>query len=182
MHITPTVYMTAAALPWLTALAVKDWKTRTLPNALTLGGSAVILVWHFGWGGVPYLLNSLAGGLVAGGMLLIPFLMRAAGAGDVKFLFAGGLLLGFPAVFPMLLLTCVFGLVLGIAMKISGHLDTTRLRHYARCLFDWRYDRAEGRKNLPDRENESVRIPFGVAISAGILATLMLRLAGEYAK
>ena len=43
------------------------------------------------------LLISAGGGVLA---LLIPFLIRAAGGGDVKFIFAGGLLVGFPAVFP----------------------------------------------------------------------------------
>lgn len=180
MHVTPTVYVITAATPWLFLLARHDWKDRTLPNRLTLGGSLVILVWLFGWGGLPCLLNGLLGGVIAGGLLLIPFLIRAAGAGDVKFLFAGGLLAGYPAVIPMIFLTSVFGLILGILMRLTGRLDPARLRHLARCLFDWRYDRAEGRKNLPDREDERVRIPFGVAIAAGIWTTLLLRIAGEY--
>jgi len=182
MRVTQTVYVIAAATPWVAVLAWYDWKFRRLPNWLTLGGAAAALAWHFGWGGVPYLLNSLLGGVVAGGLLLIPFLIRAAGAGDVKYLFAGGLLTGFPAVFPMLLLASLFGLVLGIAMRLCGALDGARVKHLFRCLFDWRYDRAEGRKSLPSREDERARIPFGVAISAGVWTTLLLRLLGEYAR
>ena len=182
MRITHTVCAIAAAAPWVAALAWCDWKFRRLPNLLTLGGAAAILAWQFGWGGAPYLLNSILGGVVAGGLLLLPFLIRAAGAGDVKYLFAGGLLVGFPAVFPMLLLTSLFGLALGIAMRISGALDGARVKHLFRSLFDWRYDRAEGKKALPPREDEKVRIPFGVAISAGILTTLLLRLIGECAR
>ena len=182
MRVTQTVYVIAAATPWAAVLAWYDWRFRRLPNALTLGGAAVILAWQFGWGGVPYLLNSLLGGAIAGGLLLIPFLIRAAGAGDVKYLFSGGLLAGFPAVLPMLLLTSLFGLALGIAMRLAGALDGARVRHLFRCLFDWRYDRAEGRKKLPDRENERARIPFGVAISAGIWTTLLLRLIVEYSR
>lgn len=182
MQITSSVYEIAAATPWLIALGIQDWKTRTLPNRYTLGGFLVILVWKLGFGGLPYMLNGLLGAAVAGGMLLIPFLIRAAGGGDLKYLFAGGMLVGFPAVFPMLILTSLAGLVLGLLMQLSGHLDPSRLKHFCRCIFDWRYDRAEGRKNLPDRENEKVRVPFGVAISAGVWATLFLRVAGEYAK
>ena len=179
LRITPTVYVIVAATPWLFALGSADWRTRRLPNALTLGGSAVIALALFVFGGVSMLLNGLLGGVIAGGLLLIPFLLRAAGAGDVKFLFAGGLLLGFPAVFPMLLLTSVVGLALGIGMQLAGRVDSARLKHFLRSAFDWRYDRAEGRKNLPDRENERSRIPFGVAISAGIWMTLILRMIGE---
>ena len=182
MRVTQTVYVIAAATPWVVVLAWCDWRFRRLPNPLTLGGAAVILAWQFGWGGVPYLLNSLLGGAIAGGLLLIPFLIRAAGAGDVKYLFAGGLLVGFPAVFPMLLISSLSGLVLGAGMRIFGALDGARVKHLCRCLFDWRYDRAAGRKDLPDREDEKARVPFGVAISVGIWATLLLRLIGEYAR
>lgn len=182
MQITPTVYVIAAATPWLCALGISDWRTRKLPNALTLGGSAVIAVGMLWFGGLPRLTNSLIGGAIAGGLLLIPFLLRAAGAGDVKFLFAGGLLVGFPAVLPMLLLTSILGLVLGIAMQFAGLVDPARLKHFLRSAFDWRYDRAEGRKNLPSRENERCRVPFGVAIAAGIWITLLLRMIGEIAR
>ena len=80
----------------------------------------------------------------------------------------------------MLFLISVFGLLLGIVMQLSGRFDPARLKHIAHCLFDWRYDRKQGRLNLPDRENEKVRIPFGVAISLGVWGTLLLRIAGEY--
>ena len=182
MRVTQTVYVIAAATPWVAVLGWYDWRFRRLPNWLTLGGAAVILAWQFGWGGVPYLLNSLIGGAIAGGLLLIPFLIRAAGAGDVKYLFAGGLLVGFPAVLPMLLVSSLTGLVLGLVMRLAGTLDGARVRRFFRSIFDWRYDRAEGRKNLPDREDERARIPFGAAISVGIWTTLLLRLIGEYAR
>ena len=179
MRVTQTVYVIAAATPWLFMLGLSDWRTRKLPNALTLGGAAVIAAASLFFRGLPPLTNGLLGGAIAGGLLLIPFLLRAAGAGDVKFLFAGGLLVGFPAVFPMLLLTSLIGLLLGIVMQIAGLVDPVRLKHFLRSAFDWRYDRAEGRKNLPDRENERVRIPFGVAIAGGVWTTLLLRLIGE---
>ena len=182
MRVTQTVYVIAAATPWVVALAWCDWRFRRLPNWLTLGGAAAILAWQFGWGGVPYLLNSLLGGAIAGGLLLIPFLIRAAGAGDVKYLFAAGLLVGYPAVLPMLLISSLSGLVLGAAMRLAGALDGARVRHFFLSVFDWRYDRAEGRKHLPDREDERARIPFGAAISVGVWTTLLLRLIGEYAR
>lgn len=182
MQITPTVYVIVAATPWLFVLGKNDWKTRKLPNHLTLGGSVVILGYLLFAGGIPLLLNGLLGGAVAGGVLLLPFLLRAAGAGDVKFLFAGGLLAGWPAVFPMLVLTSLFGLFLGVGMQLAGLTDAARLKHHFRCAFDWRYDRAEGRKNLPERSDERCRVPFGIAIAAGIWTTLLLRVIGEYSR
>ena len=182
MQITPTVYVIAAATPWLFVLGRSDWKSRKLPNRLTLGGSVVIVAYLLLAGGVPRLLNGLLGGVIAGGVLLLPFLLRAAGAGDLKFLFAGGLLVGFPAVFPMLILTSFLGLFLGIGMQIAGLTDPARLKHFFRCAFDWRYDRAEGRKDLPPGSDEKCRVPFGVAIAAGVWTTLLLRVIGENLK
>jgi len=178
----PSMCLAAAAVPYLVVLGWCDWRTRRLPNVLTLGGALVVLVWRAGWGGWPCLAGGLLGGVIAGALLLIPFLLRAAGAGDLKYLFTGGLLVGFPAVFPMLFLTSVCGLILGIVMQVCGRLDPARVKHLVRSVFDWRYDRAEGRKNLPGKESESVRIPFGVAISCGIGLTLLLRLLGEAAQ
>ena len=176
---TPTAWLALAAAPYLFVLGWCDWRTRRLPNVLTLGGALVFAVWRAGWGGLPCLVNGLIGGGIAGLLLLIPFLLRAAGAGDLKYLFSGGLLVGFPAVFPMLLLTSVCGLLLGVAMQVAGRVDPARVRHIFRSIFDWRYDRAEGRKSLPGKESESVRIPFGVAVSAGLELTILLRWLGE---
>ena len=176
---TPTMWLAAAAVPYLAVLGWYDWRTRRLPNVLTFGGAVVAAVWRVGWGGWPCLAGGLLGGVIAGALLLIPFLLRAAGAGDLKYLFTGGLIVGFPAVFPMLFITSVCGLILGIVMQICGRLDLARVKHLFRSVFDWRYDRAAGRADLPSRESESVRIPFGVAISSGIGLTLLLRIAGE---
>ncbi len=165
-----------AVTPWLGLLAKHDWRERILPNYLTLGGAAVFLIWRCGWGGLPVLLNGLAGGVIAALLLLIPFLLRAAGAGDVKFLFAAGILAGTPAVFPMLFFISICGLLLGLIMQITGRVDPARVKHFLRSLFDFRYNRGEGRKNLPPKESERVRIPFGVAIAAGCWLTLLLQL------
>ena len=67
-------------------------------------------------------------------------------------------------------------------MRLAGALDGARVRHFFLSVFDWRYDRAGGRKHLPDREDERARIPFGAAISVGVWTTLLLRLIGEYAR
>ena len=42
------------------------------------------------------------------------------------------------------------------------------------CFFNFCYDRQKGKESLPDKEAEAVRIPFGVAISAGTFISLVL--------
>jgi Flp pilus assembly protein protease CpaA len=106
--------------------------------------------------------------------MLIPFLMHGAGGGDVKMLFAAGAVAGWSRVLPLLWYTSLAGIVLGVGMMIAGRLDMSRVKHYARCLFDWRYDRKAGREALPPRESEQVRIPFSLAIAVGLVTALLV--------
>ena len=75
-----------------------------------------------------------------------------------------------------LLATVLAGLALVIVMLTMRAADGARLKHYARCLFDWRYDRKAGRAALPPKDEERVRVPFGIAIAAGLWAVLILRI------
>ena len=159
---------------WLTVLGWYDWYCRRLPNYLTLSGAAVFLVLRWAWGGTGAFVDGLIGGVIGGAFLLLPFLMRGAGAGDVKMFFAVGCLAGKFAVFPIMIMATLFGLLLGAAMIIKGKLDSSRLKHYFRCCFCINYDREEGRKALPPKNSEAVRLPFGVAIAAGTWCGLLI--------
>ena len=163
--------------PWLAALCWLDIRYRRLPNWLTLGGAAVALTaWlgAFGWRAM--LFDSLLGGVLCGLLLLLPFIMKAAGGGDVKMLFAVGCAMGSRHVLGVLLCVSLAGMLLGTGMFVFGLVDRRRIRHYARCAFDWRYDRVAGRATLPPKNHEKSRVPFGVAIAAGVWAQLFLNL------
>ena len=166
---------------WLTVLGWYDSYYRRLPNYLTLGGAVVFLIMRFALGGTQGIVNGLIGGLIGGAFLLLPFLLRGAGAGDVKMFFAVGCLVGYKPVFPMIatifpimIIATVFGLILGVIMIIKGRLDSSRLKHFFKCCCCIHYDRVEGRKNLPPKNKEAVRIPFGVAIAAGTWCGLLI--------
>lgn len=163
------------ATPWLIWLAVCDCRRHELPNRLTLGGAAVMAVVALAAGG-DYLLASLVTAFLAMLFLLLPFFLRAAGAGDVKMLFAAGLTAGPGNTLNLILLVSLAGLILALVMLAAKRVDPARLKHYLRCLFDLRYDREAGRKNLPSADAESCRIPFGVAIAAGLWCNLVIQL------
>ncbi len=146
-----------------------------LPNGLTLGGAAVALVFRLGYGGLPLFVDGFAAAAVAGAFLLLPFLMRGAGGGDVKMLFAAGAITGWGGLFTLLWVTSLAGLAFGIAMLLTGHLDGTRLKHYLRSLWDWRYDRAAGAAGLPPKTASRYRVPFSVPITVGLVAALLVR-------
>lgn len=160
--------------PWLVALCVSDIRHRRLPNALTLGGFAFALVWRAGWIGMDGVWDGLAaaGGCVL--FLLLPFLVRAAGAGDVKMLAACGAFMGAERLFVFLVAVSFAGFIVALAMLVCRRATAPRLKHYFRCVFDWKYDRAAGRAAFPSHDDERGRVPFGVAIAIGVWATLAM--------
>ncbi|MCL1887867.1 MAG: A24 family peptidase [Kiritimatiellaeota bacterium] len=160
--------------PWLAALCYYDVRYRRLPNVLTLGGAGVALAWRLGRAGVPGLVDGALGGVFCALLLLLPFILKAAGGGDVKMLFAVGCATGQRYAVGVLLCVSLAGMALGIAMFLAGLVDRRRLLHALRCAFDWRYDRAAGKAALPPRSHEKSRVPFGVAIAVGTLAALLV--------
>ncbi|MBQ7190308.1 MAG: prepilin peptidase [Kiritimatiellae bacterium] len=165
-------------LPWLTILCVKDLRTRRLPNVWTLGGLACALVLDFVQGGGVGLMDGLAAAGVCILFLLIPFFVRAAGGGDVKMLAACGAFVGMKQVLLLLIAVSFAGFFVALAMLITGKVGVARMKHAFRTLFDWRYDRAAGRAALPPKEDEGNRIPFGLAIAIGTLATFAMEVFG----
>lgn len=165
--------------PWLALLCYYDARYRRLPNVLTLGGALVALAARFGYGYAPFLVEGASGGIVCGLFLLLPFLLGAAGGGDVKMIFAVGCMVGLSRVFDTLVFMSVCGFFLALFMLAFGAVDARRLKHYLRCVFDWRYDRAEGKKNLPPSDSEKSRVPFGIAIAMGMCCALIFEAFGE---
>ena len=162
------------ATPWLIWLSVSDCRRHELPNSLTLGGAVVFAAVSLA-AGADYLLASLVTAFLSSLFLLLPFFLRAAGAGEVKMLFAAGLVSGPGNTLNLVLLVSLAGLILAVVMLLAKKVNPARLKHYLRCLFDFRYDRAEGKKNLPPADSESCRIPFGVAIAAGLWCNLLIQ-------
>ena len=73
-----------------------------------------------------------------------------------------------------LLCTSIVGVILAVVMICIGLADTRRLKHYANCVFNPKYDRKAGREALPPASDERVRVPYGVAISLGTVFTLVI--------
>jgi len=163
----------ATVAVWAAVLSWEDCRTRRLPNLWTVGGAAVALVFRLGYGGLPCLLDGFAAAAVCGAFLLPPFLMRGAGGGDVKMLFAAGAIVGWDRVFRLLWATSLAGVVFGIVLLAVGALDGARLVYGLRCLFDWRFDRKAAAAALPPKDDARARIPFSVPIAVGVLVALL---------
>ena len=158
---------------WAGVLAFYDFRWRTLPNWLTIGGAILFLGVRFVKGGVGSLTSGVAAGSVAGAFLLVPFLLRGAGGGDVKMLFAAGAMAGWSRLLLLLWYMSLAGLVLVIVMLAFKRVNGVRLKHYARCLVDWRYDRKTGAIALPPKDSARMRVPFSIAISVGLVLAML---------
>ena len=175
MFLTWIIFRMVLLTPWLGYLCWSDAKRRRLPNAWTLGGLAAGLLAQSG--GLAGLKDAALAALVTTAFILVPFLIRAAGAGDLKMLTACGTFVGMRWT-PFFLMAVSFaGLFVAVWMLCVRQVSAARLKHCFRSLFDWRYDRKAGKAALPPKDDERARVPFGVAIALGTWATLLAELA-----
>lgn len=98
--------------------AIYDWRTRRIPNWLTVYSLPVIFllnIFHAGhWGFV----NSLLGLLAGLALLLVPYIIGGMGAGDVKLLGSLGAIVGYKGAILIFFYTALCGLVFGIIWLI----------------------------------------------------------------
>jgi leader peptidase (prepilin peptidase)/N-methyltransferase len=115
----------SAAAAVLVYVSITDIRERRIPNRVMLPALAVALLAALAR---PDRWPLLLGGLIAGGLLLLPtFLygLEKAGGGDVKLGLFVGLILGWPAIIPALMLAFIgaalFALGGVLLHKISRH-------------------------------------------------------------
>ena len=172
----PTLLKLILMTPWLVPLCVSDWREHELPHKWVGGLAATGLLVDVCLGGWQLALSGIISGLLCGLFLLLPFLLRSAGGGDVKMIAGCGLWMTQYDIIPFLTFTCFAGFLLGMAMLLSGRVTSARVKHYLRILFDWRYDRKAGREALPPKEDWQCGVPFGIAIACGVWMLCILRL------
>ena len=154
----------------LLALAcVSDWRTRRVPNVLTLSAAGGGLLFHFALGGWPAAGWSIAG-LVVGTLLFL----RGMGAGDVKLLAAIGAWLGPGQVAIAALATSIAGGLLAVLVALAHGYLRKALSNIYLLLAHWRI---AGVQPLPDITLERARGPrlaYAFAIAIGTVVTLCL--------
>jgi prepilin peptidase CpaA len=168
------VYPIAASVVALIGAAF-DVKSRRIPNKLTgpalLFGMALHLTLD-GWHG---LLNCVAAGLICGGVFLVFYLAGGMGAGDVKLITAVGCLAGLTNTAYLLVLTALAGGVMAIGLAlVRGRLKETLLNVGALA----NHHKNQGLTAHPDlnvRNENTLRLPYGLAIAAGCTITLYLQ-------
>jgi len=131
-----------------------DLKNQKIPNWLTLGSLPIILVISFLSGGSAQLITSFLGAALAGFIWLFIWQLGLVGGGDQKLMMVVGASLGYQLVIPV---TLVIAMVGGLQAIIFILIEKLK----------------EPNKTLRDI-SKSLYIPYGLAIAAGVLLTLVL--------
>ena len=150
-----------------------DFRSRRIPNALTLPALLAAFVAHALMGGWPSVQQTLLGALVAGGLLLPGWLMGWMGAGDVKLMAAVGAWLAWPQSLTATLVSLIAGGVFALAVAMR-HRALGRSLKGALSMGMWAAV-LPGRSGPPPAASE-LRFPFAAAILAGSLISLWVRL------
>jgi prepilin peptidase CpaA len=167
--------MKAEQIIWTSALVFTflagwiDWRTRRIPNWLTLSGIAFGFAVHFaaaGWRGAAASVEGMGLAL----MLLLPLVvLRALGAGDWKLMGAAGALLG-PAMFLFVLLASILvsGAMAAARMVTAGRVRTTIENIFA-LLRGFALLGLRPHPEISLDNPQLLKLPFGVAAAAGTL-------------
>lgn len=155
----PTLVLAAAA-------GLYDWRSRRIPNWLTVPGLVAGITLHVALAGWKGGLFALEGAGLALGLLLAPVLMRLLGAGDWKLMGAVGAFTG-PVMFLFVLLASV--LISGL-VGVVHMVQMRRVKEISRNMIVLvRGFAAFGLKPNPkvslDNPN-SLKLPYGVAVAA----------------
>ncbi|MFZ2001421.1 MAG: A24 family peptidase [Candidatus Sulfotelmatobacter sp.] len=159
----------ALAVVFAVAAGFTDWRSRRIPNWLTVPGLLVGIAVNAAASGVGGLKTSLLGAGL-GLLVLLPFvIVRSLGAGDWKLAGALGAFVG-PGVLVNLLMVSVFVAgIMALGLVIYKRRFRETLRNIGRLLASLLTFRMPGPEVSLDNP-QSLKIPYGVALA---LTTLL---------
>jgi prepilin peptidase CpaA len=172
-HTYEFIYPAAASACALIA-AIFDVKSRRIPNRLTGPALVLALCLHLALDGWHGLFSSLAAGLICGAIFFLFYMAGGMGAGDVKLIAAAGCFAGLPATASLLCYTAIVGgfMALGLAL-MRGRLGET-LKNTVSIAQHHLHQGLAPHPDLNVRNQNQLRLPYGVAIAAGCLLTVWL--------
>jgi prepilin peptidase CpaA len=161
------IFLVLVALMLAIAAAVWDVRQHRIPNWLTLPGIVAGIVLRsalLGWKGFS---SAVAGCVLAGGVLLLFYMIRAMGAGDVKLMAAIGSLVGPGQAMNIVLATAICGGVIGIVYALYCGRMWSTVKNVASIL---KFHALAGVQTHPEfnlDNPEVLRVPYGLAIALG---------------
>jgi prepilin peptidase CpaA len=153
-----------------------DFRTRRIPNALTLPAATIAVVVHgvaHGMSGV----GASLGGFGLGILLFLPgFALGGMGGGDVKLLAAFGAWIGPVGTAWMALYAGVAGGVMAVAVALFHGYLRQAVRNVGGMVLQWFLT---GLKSIPhltlEQQGSAPRLAYALPITVGALLSLWLR-------
>jgi len=166
-HFTASQFSVAALV--LTAAAI-DFRSRRIPNWLTIAGVCVGLLLH-GWSGLG---SSLAGMMLGFAAYSVLYCLRAMGAGDVKLMAAVGAIIGPEQWVAVFVATAIAGGVIACMMMVWKGVRQT-LWNTAFIVNELMHFRppCRRRSDLDVKDSRALSMPHGVAVAAGTAVCLL---------
>src|SRR5271157_907048 len=165
----PDIFLVFDAVALAITAAVLDVEQHRIPNWLNYAGVLLGLTLrcvYFGWRGLG---TAVAGALMAGGIMLVFYGVRAMGAGDVKLMAAIGSLVGPRRAVVVVLATAIFGGVMALFYAAyRGRMGTT-LRNVGSVVRFHAWGGMQAHPELNLDNPAALRMPYGLAIAAGTL-------------
>lgn len=156
-----------------------DLYCRRIPNWLTASTLICGIVIHLtisGWSGV---LIAGAGGMIAGLIFFIFFLLGGMGAGDVKLITALGVVIGINYTPPLLLFTALAGGVSAVLMIAAQGRGMESVRNLGRLFYHFLANGPREHPELNLQSNTSLKMPYAVPIAVGTFLTFYLHKVGK---
>ena len=166
-------WLLAVAITVAAMGAVSDVLSARIPNRLTYTAIVAALLTRLIFLGPRSFFDGLAGLLLGGGLFFLLFMIHAMGGGDVKLMAAVGAWVGFRNAGTAVIVCSLFGGLMALTyMAVLKRYRTTLHNVISLVQFHLRM----GAKPNPELNLSSpgaVRMPYGVAIAAGALGTLI---------
>jgi len=163
-------YGAYGAIVLLVAALAADVRTMTIPNKLTMPALGAGILMHAVVDGPPGLRVATGGAAVGIGILLVVYLLRAVGAGDVKVFAALGAWLGPAVVSDLAIYSIMIAAVYGVVTGLTWRLGMQRI---------WKWAGWEQKEAVPMGSSRAaigigIRIPFMLAVCPGAAAAWLL--------
>ena len=150
-----------------------DVISRRIPNRLTYPAMLAAMVVRFGFLGWRGLLEGLLGLVLCGGAFFLLFVIHAMGGGDVKLMAAVGAWVGYHNAGTALIVCALAGGLIALGYVIVLKRYRTTFSNITSLI---RFHASSGLRENPELNLSSakaVRMPYGLAIAAGAVGTLI---------
>lgn len=164
-----------AAVLIVIAACISDVATARIPNALTVSAAVLGLLFHAAAPPGLGIAHPVFGVLVGLAVFFPLFALGAMGAGDVKLMAAVGAWVGWKSIVFVALYGSLAGGLLALIVAARRHYLRTAFRNLKLLATYWW---VEGVKPLPELtldSTHSMRMPYALAIAAGLAVTLWQR-------